>query len=318
MELRQLRYFLTVAEEQHFTRAAEKLYVSQPALSQQIRQLEQELGVTLLDRADRHVHLTGPGEVFARYARRVFQELDDARIALNELAGLQRGSLVVGVVQTVNACVMPQVLAAFMASYPGITMRVEELAANGIEHGVAGGTLQIGVGFIPPANNHIEAEPLFTEELVLVTTRAHPLAGRACVEVRELASVPLILLSQAFCTRRLWDACTQRAGTQSRVLAEMNTIDALLATTSRTHVATILPALALRGAYAQTLVGIRLAHPAPQRTVGFLCRRGGYRCAATQAFTQIFRDIGRRLTADLPLDTSTTDAAGARSGTLRG
>ncbi|HWQ12235.1 MAG TPA: transcriptional regulator CynR [Roseiflexaceae bacterium] len=291
MELRQLRYFLTVAEEGHFTRAAERLYISQPALSQQIRQLEAELGAVLLDRAGRRVRLTDSGEVVAHYARRALQELDAAQVALGELAGLRRGSLAVGVVQTVNAYLMPRAVAAFATAHPGISLRVEERAAGAIESGLLAGELHLGVGFVPPADREIEAEALFSEALVLIVAEEHPLAAREYVEVRELDGQPMVLLAPAFCTRRLWDSCAQQAGARPRVLVEMNTIGGVLASVRRTAAATVLPALALAADPPPGLHGIPLVNPTPQRTVGLLYRRGGYRCTAARAFAALFRDV---------------------------
>ena len=293
MELRQLRYLVTVAEEGHFTRAADKLFVSQPALSQQIRQLEEELGSVLLDRAGRRVRPTAAGEVLCQHARRMFQELDEARVALNELEGLQRGSLVVATVQTVSAYLIPRVVARFAATYPAITLRVEEQSASEIESGLQAGIFQLGIGFVPTANEESEAEPLFEEELVLIVTAEHPLAGRTEVMVRELDGVPMVLLSNAFCTRRLWDACARQAGIRSRVLVEMNTIGSILTSVSHTMAPSVLPALALACEQAQGLVGIPLRDPTPQRMVGLLWRRNGYRCAASRAFAETVREVTR-------------------------
>src|SRR5690606_15292721 len=143
---------------------------------------------------------------------RVVQELDEAQTALDELAGLQRGSLRVGVVQTVNAYLMPDVVAAFTSAYPAVKLQVEELASGEIEQRVLEGMLQLGIGFVPTSTEGVESQQLFQEELVLVVARHHPLAGRAQLAVRDLERQPLILLSRAFCTRRLWDACAGEAG----------------------------------------------------------------------------------------------------------
>jgi len=176
MELRQLRYLLVVADEANFTRAAEKVFVSQSALSQQIQSLEQDVGTVLLDRSKRGVRLTAAGEILYRHARRVFLELEQMEIALQELEGLQRGELRVGVVQTVNDYLMPSLLTAFTAHYPRVTLSIDELSSDEIEARLEAGELQIGLGFAPPTNLHIEAEILFDEHLVLIVRDDHPLA----------------------------------------------------------------------------------------------------------------------------------------------
>jgi len=132
IELRHLRYFLAVAEASHFTRAAETLYISQPTLSQQIKQLEVELGTALFDRIGKRVMLTEAGEILRVHAQRVLVELEQAQAAIQELEGLQRGELTVGIVQTVNAYMIPDLAACFTASYPTISLHIQELSADEI------------------------------------------------------------------------------------------------------------------------------------------------------------------------------------------
>jgi LysR family cyn operon transcriptional activator len=306
MDIRQIRYLLTIADAGSFTQAAHTLHISQPALSQQIRQFEAELGSVLLDRAGRRVRLTAAGMIVVRHARRILAEVDAAQTALQELAGLQRGSLTVGVVQTVNAYLMPAIVAQFTTKYPGVHVEIVEGAADAIEQRVQEGTFQLGIGFVPSTTVELDVEPLFDEELMLVTSLDHPLAARAVVDTSELDHQPLVLLSPSFCTRRLWDACVREAGIAPLVQIEMNTIGSILATVRRTKSATILPALALHMDAADGLASIHLRHPTPCRTVGLLWQHGGYRCVATQAFAQVVRNelvvrqqVASRLEMDL-------------------
>ncbi|ABY34034.1 MAG TPA: transcriptional regulator CynR [Chloroflexus aurantiacus] len=287
MELRQLRYFLAVAEEGHITRAAEKLYISQPALSQQIKLLEEEIGTVLFDRIGRRIRLTAAGEILVAHARRALQELSEAQVAIDELNGLQRGMLRIGVVQTVNAYLMPDLVAAFTNAYPAISLQIEELATRDIEQRLADGDLQIGIGFVPPETAGVTGEELFSEDLVVVVSRQHPWADLPQLPVQSLHQQPLILLSTTFCTRRLWDRCTHIAGIQPRVQIEMNTIGSILAAVRQLTLATVLPAMVLSGQ--PDLVGIPLVDPTPRRTVGLLFRHNAYRCAATRAFVAMTR-----------------------------
>lgn len=290
MELRQLRYLLTIAEENNFTRAAEKLFITQPALSQQIQKLEEELDAVLLDRANRQIRLTDAGEVLVHHARRIVNEVETAKLALSELDGLQRGVLRIGTVQTVNAYLMPQVVAAFTAAYPAIQVRVEELPAGAIETGLHAGDLDAGIGFIPVTHDDIEGESLFEEELVLIVSNAHPLADRDMIEVAALEGQALALLPNTFCTRRLWDAAANEAEICYRASLEMNTVGALLTAVQRAPLATVLPALALNDQTALNLHAISLLHPTPRRTVGLLWSRGGYRTSAARAFAGLMHE----------------------------
>ncbi|MCS6826793.1 MAG: LysR substrate-binding domain-containing protein [Caldilinea sp.] len=287
-ELRQLRYLLAVAEAENFTRAAEKLFVSQPALSQQIQQLEEALGATLLDRRGRSVRLTAEGEVVVRAARRVFAQLEQMETELQELSGLRRGTLSLGVVQTVNAYLMPAVVADFVCRYAGVHLRVEEAAQEQIEEGLAGGRYQLGIGF-QPTSREVEMEPLFTEELALIAPRRHPLALFRTIALSEAARWPMALLTESLCTRRLLNECMAQVNARPQVVAEFNTIAAVLAAVQRLGVATVLPRLVLEAVGDEDLCCVALQNPTPLRTVGLLHRSKGYRCRVTLAFGEAMR-----------------------------
>lgn len=285
MELRHLRYFLAVADCSHFRRAAESLHVSQPTLSQQIQQLEKELGTTLFDRSGRRVRLTAAGETFRYHAQRVLHELDEAQVALLELDGLKRGKLSVGAIQALNTYLIPPIIARFAALHPGVFLNVEELAASQIEQELLQGRLNLGISFVSPSTDEISSEPLLDEELVLIVSSHHRLAGRKLLKVRELDGEALILLPAAFTPRQLFDEKAREVGAHPRVVVEMNSIEGILAAVRSSHGATVLPALALTKK-AAGLRAIPLTEPTPRRTVGLLWRRDGYRCQATNAFMQ--------------------------------
>lgn len=282
MELRHLRYFLAVAEEAHFRRAAERLHVSQPTLSLQVQQLEKELGTPLFERMGRRVRLTQAGELYRDYARRALASLEEAQVALDELEGLLRGRLAVGVVQTVNAYLIPPVVAGFVAEHPGVRLRVEELSAEEIEDGLADGNLDLGVSFVPADGGDLEAEPLFEEELVLIVPAGHRWANRRGIRAAELTEEPLALLPEGFCTRRLAEECFRSAGIRPIVAVEMNSVEGLVATVRAGGPPTVLPALAAGG---PGIGSLRLERPTPRRTVGLLRRRGGSPLRTRTAFS---------------------------------
>jgi LysR family transcriptional regulator, cyn operon transcriptional activator len=290
IELRHLRYFLAVADASHFTQAARRLHVTQPTLSHQIRRLEGQLNLLLFDRLGKRVRLTTAGELLAPYARRVMRELEQAQSALGEMHGLRRGSLRVGVLQTVNACVIPEIISRFGAAYPGIRVTCAELSVEEIEAAMEAGRLDLAVSFIPPTLATLEGEQIFEEELVAVVGKTHPLAGRGKITVRDLATYPQVLLGGRYCTRRLIDRALETAGVKADVLVEMNSIESILKIIQEGRLASILPALAL--CRRETAVAaIRLNEPTPRRAVGLLRRRGAERCAAAAAFARVTSDI---------------------------
>lgn len=289
MELRQLKYLLVIAETGNFTRAAEQLYVTQSALSQQIQALEQEIGAVLLDRSRRGTRLTTAGEILTRHAARVMQEIDQAAVALRELNGLQRGELRLGVVQTVNSYFIPTLITQFASRYPDIRLQVDELAADDIEAALVNGDVQVGVSFVPPTLASLGFVDLFTEELVLVTRRDHPLADERSLAVSALDGMPLIMLAKTFCTRRLWEESARLVSAVPRIAMEMNTVSGILSVVEKTGIPSVLPGRAV--SEDGTLIGIPLRDPVPSRRVGVLWNAATFVCAASRAFIEIAEDL---------------------------
>jgi LysR family transcriptional regulator, cyn operon transcriptional activator len=287
MELRQLHYLLAIVDEGNFTRASEKLFVSQPALSQQIRLLEEEIGTTLLHRAGRQIRLTGAGELLCFHLRRMFGELDAGLEAVRELEGVQRGTLKLGVVQTVNTYLMPKLIAEYRQQYPGIEVQIDELPDPEIIEKLDNGELFLGIGFLPATNPNIEGKVLFDEELVLIAPTSHKISQLQAIAVADLSNYPMVLLSKNFCTRRLWDDCAAQAKIQPHILAEMNSINGILATLPHLDAATVLPKLALDKTTNPKLAAINLYEPTPTRSVGLLWRKNSYLCPASRAFKQL-------------------------------
>ncbi|MGI8550003.1 MAG: LysR substrate-binding domain-containing protein [Dehalococcoidia bacterium] len=195
MELRQLRYFVAVAERRHFTAAAQALHLAQPALSQQIRLLEREVGVELFDRSGHRVRLTAAGEAFLPRAQRVLVEVQAAAVELGEFAGLLRGRVVVGALPSLAEHQLPPLLADFHARYPGLELVIREENTTELLSLVRAGAIDLG--FVhqlaaepPPAD--ILLEELFTEDLVAVFAPGHRLAGHDPVSLEVLRDYPLL------------------------------------------------------------------------------------------------------------------------------
>ncbi len=296
MELRQLRYLMTVADEANFTRASEKLFISQSALSQQIQALEDNVGTVLVNRSRRGITLTDAGEILYRHAQRALYEIEEAQTAINELEGLQRGDLAIGVVQTVNDYLLPSIVAEFTAQYPQIKLSIQELSADDIEHKLESGELHLGIGFIPPTNPSIQTQPLFNESLALVVRNDHKLAERHHLPVSTLDNLPMIMLSQSFCTRRLWEDNARLAGAQPDIILELNTVSSILSAVLKTGLPTILPHLTLQEERSNQLIQISLTDPQPSRTVGILWHSDHYLCSASRAFIDTVESVVNNMT----------------------
>jgi DNA-binding transcriptional LysR family regulator len=197
MELRHLRYFIAVGEEENVSRAALKLHVSQPALSRQVRDLEDELGFLLLQRSAKSVRLTEAGHVFLTEARAVLQRAEDAVKAARAIATGARGELHVGYAPSLTARFLPRTLRAFQAESPGVRVRLHDLSTEEMLAGLREGTLQMAfVVRLPAMLRGLRFEELARDSLCLAVAPKHPLARRRTVKLAEIAREPLVTYSR--------------------------------------------------------------------------------------------------------------------------
>lgn len=285
MEIRQLRYFLDIAQTEHLTQSAHNLFVTQSTLSHGLRQLEQELNVTLFDRLGRGLKLSQAGSEFRVYATRALKEIEAGRMALADLSGLQSGKLTVGAFPTFLNTVVPATVAAFSHAYPGVMVEARDLRAGAIETLLLRGELDLGIAFHPTEHGEIETEPLFDERMVLVVRPLHPLARRRTLAMKALAGVPLALLPRVFATRRLIETSLRQADVTPMIRVEMDSVESLLGVCRYSDLASIVPERAAR--QAPDLHTIELTEPQVVRTAGILWRRGASRSAAARAFAAL-------------------------------
>lgn len=229
MELRQLRYFVAVAEEQHFTRAAKRLHVAQSGLSAAIRALERELGASLFRRNTRQVRLTPAGQAFLAEARRAIAATEAGRDAVAAVQGLLRGSLAVGTLQCLHAVHLPNVLRGFLAAHPGLEIRLRHGGSGELLDRVATGRLDVAFVSRPVrCPDEVTVEPLASEQLVLAAAPDHPLAERASVALEELAAERFVDFQPDWGTRDTVDRLLDGAGVSRRVALEVTDVHSLL------------------------------------------------------------------------------------------
>src|SRR5690606_709110 len=202
MELRHLRYFDAIAETLNFTRAAERLHVTQSTLSHQIKQLEEELGTPLFNRSARQVRLTEAGEILRSHMTPALEQIDLGLQALRAPATAITGSIRLGTTPSFNTQMVPQCVATLLKSYPGIQATVEELAAGQILKRLRSGHLDMAVSYPPGEGSDLWFEPLYNEELRLLVASTHPLARRRKVRMAELHALRMVLLPATFLTRK--------------------------------------------------------------------------------------------------------------------
>ncbi|MEJ8661317.1 MULTISPECIES: LysR family transcriptional regulator [Streptomyces] len=229
MQFQQLVYFVAVAETLHFTQAAERVHVSQPSLSQQIRALEKELGAELFSRARGNVALTDAGETLLPLARRILADADTARHEVQELAQLRRGRIRLGATPSVCTGLLPDVLRAFHDLHPGIELLIEESGSHDLVRELARGALDLALVVLPlptpsPALTTVE---LLQEDLVVVSSAAAP-APRRPVRIADLEGEPLVMFRHGYDLRDLTVAACRAAGFEPAFTVEGGEMDAVL------------------------------------------------------------------------------------------
>lgn len=228
MELRQLTYLDAVVRHGGFTRAAEQLRVAQPAVSAQIRRLESELGVRLLDRTTRRVRLTRAGELVLARARRALAEVDGVADDLARLSGELRGRVRIGSIQATGPFGLAAALAEFHRRFPSVELSLRSGRLAQLVEALDADEVDLAIGPIPadpPSRLHVR--PLFTDELVLITSAEHPLAGRGALRLDELRDDEFACLPAGSGLRGLLDRAAEPAGFTPRVRYETNIVPQL-------------------------------------------------------------------------------------------
>lgn len=287
MELRHLRYFDAVAETRNFTRAAERLHVTQSTLSHQIKQLEEELGTPLFDRSGKHVRMTEAGELLRSHMVPALQQIDLGLQALRGPGEAITGSIRLGTTPSFNTRMVPQCVATLLNHYPGIAVVVEELAAGQILKRLRSGHIDLAVSYPPAEGSDLWFEPLYNEELRLVVGKEHALARRRRVRMVELHHVRMVLLTPQFLTRKLLDECFEQAGAQPLVVAQMNSVAPMIELIRQTDLAGIITETAVSSN--ADLRVIPLEDPTPIRTPGMLWPKGATRSPVLKHFAEIIR-----------------------------
>ncbi len=301
---RSLQYLLAIAEYRSFTRAAEALHVSQPSLSQQIKQLEESLQSQLLDRSGRTVRLTDAGEIYLRHARRAWGELDAGTRAIHDVQDLSRGSLRIGwnPITDYLAC---SLLVQFNSLYPGITVTTSEMPQDSIESAIAEDRIDVGIAFSKPPtpetrSSEIQTKILFVESLCLAVGNANPRAGqKKPISDHELGAESLVLLNREFALRGHIDSyCLERA-IVPRIAVETDSLSVLIEMIQVGPLATVLPrsiVLTQCGLYP-----IAVAPDLPRKAITVISRSAGYKSPACAAFTALASEWAAHRAEQVPM-----------------
>jgi LysR family transcriptional regulator, transcription activator of glutamate synthase operon len=291
MELSQLRYLVALAEELHFTRAAAREHIAQPALSQQIRRLEDEVGLALVERTTRRVSITAAGDVLVARARRVLAELEAADVELGALRGVQSGRVIVGAMHTMGPVDLALVLADFRGRHPAIELTVRENSSEELAEMLRVDELDLAfLSVTERVESHgLGLHQLVSEELVVVLAPNHHLAGRARVRMAELSGEQFISYRPGARLRELLVAAGAQAGFDPHVTLESNESRRIRRLVSRNMGVAILPRTDAVEPGADVAIAA-LIEPALARDITLAWREGRRHPPAVAEFIALARE----------------------------
>jgi LysR family transcriptional regulator, hydrogen peroxide-inducible genes activator len=319
MNLRDLRYLVAVADHRHFGKAAEACFVSQPTLSTQIKKLEKELGVELIERNPRHIMLTETGERVVERARIVLGETDNIERIARQAQDPESGSIRMGLFPTLAPYLLPHVVPNVHRRFPNLELLLVEEKTEVVHQRLRAGTLDVGVLARPVHDDQLHEEVLFDEEFVLAVPSDHPLAASgAPVDLSVLATENVLLLEEGHCLRDQALAVCQLAGAEERSGFRATSLETLRQMVAAGVGVTLLPALAVQHPVATSddIALLHFAGPVPRRQISMFWRRTSVLGAFLPTLADVLRDLPSTLDGVRPVPA--IDAAAVEPTPLAG
>ncbi|SDW60023.1 LysR family transcriptional regulator [Paenibacillus sp. CF384] len=291
MEFRQLQYVIQIAKEKNFSRAAEKLHIAQPSLSQQLSKLEKEIGVLLFRRTTNSVELTHAGAVFVDKAQNILDNIEQLKQELDDLAHMRKGKLVVGSLSITGSHVLPTVLPIFNKRYPEIEVVLVEDTPSKLEQLTASGQTDLSLLALPLFEPSLEWVPIIEEEIVLAVPPDHPLAKmNDPIHIENLSAEPFIVLKKGQGFRQNVMELCEQAGFEPRIVFESTNIETIQSLVAAGMGITFVPKMLIRDRVDErTPVYLPLSAPTPIRTLVIASRKGRYLSRAAEAFIETMK-----------------------------
>ena len=289
MEMRQLTYLVAIAEEASFSRAAARVGIAQPSLSQQIRKLEEEVGASLLDRLPRRVVPTAAGERLLAHARRVLSEVADAKRGVAECNGSVSGTLCVGAIPTIAPFLLPRVLKRYTQAFPDVRLRVTEDVSARLIALLEAGEIDVAVTSVLHGPGSVHVECIATEPLLLMLPKQHPLAARKAVPWQSIADERFLVLQEMHClSGQVSWFCRKREVNPSVVMqgAQLSTIAAMV---SAGMGVSVVPRMMCDAVPPDGVVYRPFPAPAPEREICLAWSLLRYRTNAAREFERALR-----------------------------
>lgn len=295
--IRQIEAFLKVAEHGSFTRAAERLHVAQPALSQHVRDLESELGIRLFDRTTRRVELTEGGREFRNTAAKIVEDLELAARHAHELATRKRGKVAIAAPPLLAGTILPWAIADFRAEFPGIQVAVTEARADEIVEHVRTGDVDCGFGTFRAGEDGIVAAPVTSDSLALFCQPSHPFAKKRRLNWRELDNQPQVALTRDSGIRLLVELGCETARIGMAIAHEVSHVTTALTMVEAGLGIAVLPTYAQVAARQRAVVAVPLTNPTMTRDILLITQAGRSISPALSSFARV---LTRRTVATFP------------------
>lgn len=285
MEFRQLRYFVKVAELRSFSEASKALFISQSTLSQQIKQLEEELGVELLVRDSRHVSMSDYGEQYLPYAKQVLKDVDTSTERMNDVCQLKIGTLNVGATYTFCP-LLADTVRDYIKKYPGIKLKIYCRSMENLMEMLEHGQLDVALSYKPlQSYDDIDSHILFNSNLCVIAGIDNPVAKKERIRLAELENLPLVLPAKGLQARNAFDSLLYGQNFKFDVRLEINDLSMLLDMVSRTNLVTLLSGATIHSN--KNFVAISLDHPHSEMQGSFHLLKGTYCKNATKEFLKM-------------------------------
>ncbi len=292
MELRQLEYALMLAEERNFSRAAEKLHLAQPSLSQQVMKLEKELGVQLFERRPGDIQLTYAGKRFVDQASKVLDQVVQLKQEMMDVAESHRGQIVIGSLPITGAHLLPAALQQFQREFPGIELVLIEETTAQLEMLTARGQTDFSLLSLPVEEEGLEMIPLLEEEILLAVPPNHPFSSMPTVSLAECSTEPFIFLKKGQGFREISNRLCQQAGFEPKVVFETTNIETVQSLVAAGMGIGFIPRMVTRTRRSSYVpVYLPIGELSPTRTLVIGYKKGRYLSKAADFFIQLMKAV---------------------------
>ncbi|MBA2939922.1 LysR family transcriptional regulator [Paenibacillus sp. CGMCC 1.16610] len=296
MELRQLQYAIQIAIERNFSRAAEKLHIAQPSLSQQLSKLEKEIGVLLFQRSTNSVELTHAGSLFVEKSQKILDMVEQLKKEMEDISQMKKGRLVVGSMPITGSTILPFVVPAFQTAYPDIEISlVEETSAN-LETLTMNGQTDISLLSLPLREESLIYETLLEEEIVLAVPPRHPLTqAQEPISISQLEKEAFIALKKGQGFRKLTLDLCQNAGIVPNIVFESSNMETVQSLVAAGMGIAFVPYLISKRSFSELSPVHLTLEGRPTRTLVIAYRKGRYLSKAAEAFVSTMKEVMRTI-----------------------